>query len=230
MANISKNIKQIRIKNKMTQEELAEALFVTRQTISNYETGKSNPDIETILKIAEVFKVDANTVIYGLPIEENQKRNKNWAIGIGVFLVVLLSAIFVIDNLLEPYNEGYYMFPPPENILTHSLIPLAFFVGGFYAMHIIGLVTPLKPLNNLVAKILRIVVLIITLVLSAGVLYYAAFATYSFIRFFNELNFSIRWYGFWELVIFSTIATKFPFVFSILGALSWLFGLIYRSK
>ena len=69
MANISKNIKQIRIKNKMTQEELAEALFVTRQTISNYETGKSNPDIETILKIAEVFKVDANTVIYGLPIE-----------------------------------------------------------------------------------------------------------------------------------------------------------------
>ena len=35
MANISKNIKQIRIKNNMTQEELAEALFVTRQTISN---------------------------------------------------------------------------------------------------------------------------------------------------------------------------------------------------
>ena len=49
MANISKNIKQIRIKNNMTQEELAEALFVTRQTISNYETGKSNPDVDTII-------------------------------------------------------------------------------------------------------------------------------------------------------------------------------------
>ena len=229
MANVSKNIKQIRIKNNMTQEELAEALFVTRQTISNYENGKSNPDIETIIKIADIFKVDANTVIYGLPLEESQKRNKNWAIGIGVFLVLLLCSIFVIDKLLEPYNEGYYI-PPPENILTHSLIPLAFFVGGFYTMHILGLITPLKPLDNLAAKILRIILLIIIFLLSAGVLYYAVFAAYSFIKFINDINISIRWYGFFKLIIFSTIATKYPFVFSVLGALSWLFGLIYRKK
>ena len=63
MANIGKNIEQIRIKNNMTQEALAEALFVTRQTVSNYETGKSNPDIDTIIKIAEIFKTDANAVI-----------------------------------------------------------------------------------------------------------------------------------------------------------------------
>ena len=78
MANVGKNIKQLRTKNKMTQEEFAQALFVTRQTVSNNETGKSNPDIDTIIKIAELFKVDTNAVIYGPPLKVNQKRMRIW--------------------------------------------------------------------------------------------------------------------------------------------------------
>ena len=38
MRDIGKNIKDLRIQAKLTQEELAEKLFVTRQTVSNYET------------------------------------------------------------------------------------------------------------------------------------------------------------------------------------------------
>ncbi|MDN5314921.1 MAG: hypothetical protein PWP10_3671 [Clostridiales bacterium] len=48
MSDIAKNIKSLRKKNKISQEELAGKLYVTRQTISNYENGKSNPDIETL--------------------------------------------------------------------------------------------------------------------------------------------------------------------------------------
>lgn len=228
MANISKNIKQIRIKNNMTQEDLAEALFVTRQTISNYENGKSNPDIETILKIADIFKVDANTVIYGLPIEENQKRKRNWAIGCGIFLIVLLIITFVIDKIFEEYT-GFY--PPPEVILKFSLFPFTIFVCGFYTMHIIGLFTPLKPLENLPAKILRILVLIITLLLAIPSLYYAAAESYAFIR---QLGFdivNIRWHLYYSVLrIPFAIILNHSYVFGILGALSWLFGLIYCNK
>ena len=53
MANVGKNIRRLRNEKRMTQDELAEKLFVSRQTISNYETGKSNPNIDMLLKIAE---------------------------------------------------------------------------------------------------------------------------------------------------------------------------------
>ena len=41
MRDIGKNIRTLRERKGMTQEELAQALFVTRQTVSNYETGLS---------------------------------------------------------------------------------------------------------------------------------------------------------------------------------------------
>lgn len=58
MNNVAKNIKKIRLESGITQEELAEKLFVTRQTISNWENGKSQPDIETLTTLAEVLSVD----------------------------------------------------------------------------------------------------------------------------------------------------------------------------
>jgi len=42
MRDIGKNIRDLRSKRNMTQDELAEKLFVTRQTVSNYETGVSH--------------------------------------------------------------------------------------------------------------------------------------------------------------------------------------------
>lgn len=50
---------------KLTQEELAEKLSVTRQAISNYETGKTQPDIETLIKIASILEVSVEELIYG---------------------------------------------------------------------------------------------------------------------------------------------------------------------
>lgn len=65
MADVGKNIRHLRIQKHMTQDELAERLFVSRQTVSHYETGKSNPDIDMLLKIAEVFQTDVTVLIFG---------------------------------------------------------------------------------------------------------------------------------------------------------------------
>lgn len=65
MRDIGKNIKSLRVSRKMTQDRLAEQLFVTRQTVSNYETGKSRPDIDMLVRIAEVLGTDIQQVIYG---------------------------------------------------------------------------------------------------------------------------------------------------------------------
>lgn len=64
MRDTGKNIRALRMQKNMTQDELAEKLFVTRQRVSNYETGRSRPDVEMMLSIAEALDTDANAVLY----------------------------------------------------------------------------------------------------------------------------------------------------------------------
>ena len=54
---IGNNIRTIRKKNRLSQEELARQLNIRRQTISSYERGKSIPDIYTLIKIAKIFQI-----------------------------------------------------------------------------------------------------------------------------------------------------------------------------
>ena len=61
---ISKNIRAQRLAQGMTQEQLAAKVFTTRQCISNYETGKSKPDYETIGKIAMAPGISAEELLY----------------------------------------------------------------------------------------------------------------------------------------------------------------------
>lgn len=94
MRDIGKNIKTLRTKKNMTQDELAEKLFVTRQTVSNYETGRSRPDVDMLAKIAEVLETDANTVIYGPPAEISKKQEyMKLALCAGIILVDRKSVV-----------------------------------------------------------------------------------------------------------------------------------------
>ncbi len=50
-------IKELRIQNKLTQEELSKVIKTKRQNISRYETGEIEPNIETLIKLADRFNV-----------------------------------------------------------------------------------------------------------------------------------------------------------------------------
>ena len=114
MRDIGKNIKLLRQQKNMTQDELAEALFVTRQTVSNYETGRSRPDVEMLLKIAEVLEADANTVLYGPPVP--QSRKDAWvktAVGLGLTVVLGICLSVLIASVRKAqalyYDQGWNM-------------------------------------------------------------------------------------------------------------------------
>ena len=51
----------------ITQEELAERLFVSRQTVSRWETDSTLPDVETIIKLCNIFGCDMDTLVRGNP-------------------------------------------------------------------------------------------------------------------------------------------------------------------
>lgn len=64
MAYVSKNIKKLRTSAGMNQEQLAELLGVTRQTVSNWERGVSMPDMDSLERIALVFGTSVESLIY----------------------------------------------------------------------------------------------------------------------------------------------------------------------
>ena len=67
MRDIGKNIRTLRTRRGLSQDQLAEALHVTRQTVSNYETGRSRPDVEMLTALAEALGADVTEVLYGPP-------------------------------------------------------------------------------------------------------------------------------------------------------------------
>ena len=96
MRDIGKNLKQLREQKGLKQDELAELLFVTRQTVSNYENGRSRPDIETLMKIAEILEITANELLndYNVNIGETVKMNYDVII-IGAGPAGLSAAIYM---------------------------------------------------------------------------------------------------------------------------------------
>lgn len=56
-------LKNIRVKNSLTQDEMAEKLSVTRQAVSRWENGDSTPNIETLKQISIAFDVSINTLL-----------------------------------------------------------------------------------------------------------------------------------------------------------------------
>ena len=59
----AENLMELRKLHNMSQEELAEKINVSRQTLSKYETGESLPDIEKCLAIANIFGVSVDDLI-----------------------------------------------------------------------------------------------------------------------------------------------------------------------
>ncbi|MBP3759425.1 MAG: helix-turn-helix domain-containing protein [Firmicutes bacterium] len=56
-------IYELRTKNNMTQDELAEKVFVTRQAVSRWETGETVPNTETLKLLSDMFGVSINTLL-----------------------------------------------------------------------------------------------------------------------------------------------------------------------
>lgn len=81
MNKVHTMIKVLRTEQRLSQEQLAEQLNVTRQAVSNWETGKTQPDIETLTQLAEYFDVSVEQLIYGKTYSKDTgeiKRTWNW--------------------------------------------------------------------------------------------------------------------------------------------------------
>ena len=73
--DIGKQIKKYRTEMKFSQEELSEKIFVSRQTISNWENNKNYPDVKSLLLLSSLFNVSLDILIKG-DLEEMKEQIK----------------------------------------------------------------------------------------------------------------------------------------------------------
>lgn len=73
---IGDNIKFYRKKNQLTQDDIAEACNVTRQAVSKWENGKTQPDIQTLSMLASTLEVSEEDLIYGPSDSEKKTLTK----------------------------------------------------------------------------------------------------------------------------------------------------------
>ena len=81
----------------LSQEDLAERVYVTRQTISNWETGKSYPDIHSLLLLSSLFNVSLDTLIKGdlemMREKVNEKEIREFNFYGNIFAVLLIGTV-----------------------------------------------------------------------------------------------------------------------------------------
>ena len=106
--NISERLFNLRKEKKLSQEELANVLRVSRQTISKWETGESNPDFDKIIPLCEFYGITSDELLSGKKdiIKAKKEENKNsiarnMAIAIGLYII---SVVFVIVSE-EVFNQ-----------------------------------------------------------------------------------------------------------------------------
>lgn len=70
---IGKQIKKYRMEMDLSQEELSEKVFVSRQTISNWENNKNYPDMKSLLLLSSLFNVSLDILVKG-DLEEMKEK------------------------------------------------------------------------------------------------------------------------------------------------------------
>ena len=91
MTEITINIRKYRKRKGLSQNNLAEQLNVTRQTVSSWENGKTYPDLDMIVRLSEVLGTDPNHLLY----PEQEKKKQAFG-GISLGWVLLTMVVFFL--------------------------------------------------------------------------------------------------------------------------------------
>ena len=98
---LNEQIKKYRTEMNLSQEELAERIYVTRQSISNWENGKTYPDIHSLLLLSALFGISLDQLVKGdieimkkeIKEAEVKKMNRYGRIYAVMLLATAVSAV-----------------------------------------------------------------------------------------------------------------------------------------
>lgn len=111
---LGNKIKYYRGEKELSQEELAERVYVSRQTISNWENNKSYPDINSIVLLSEIFEISIDNLIKGDVEQMKEEINSEEVKKLNFYATMMAILMLVATILLMPMLKfiGLYGFMP----------------------------------------------------------------------------------------------------------------------
>lgn len=150
MTPFNVNLRKIRRAKGMTQDDLAQRLHVTRQTVSGWETGRCQPDIDTLTALAQALEADIHELLYGVRPGEYPRFQRRFVIWTGICGgIVTVLALFRL--LLWPYLKkvcATYHWAPPM-VFNHYYLPTILgFAAGALIPAMLSLTTAVRVKNE----------------------------------------------------------------------------------
>ena len=136
----NEKLQELRKQKGLTQEELAESLYVSRTAISKWESGRGYPNIESLKAIAKFYSVTIDELLSGeevLTIAEEDQKQKESHLRDLVFGVLDLSvAMFFFIPFFGQKTDGYV-----QAVSLASLMDIAPYLKATYFAVVIGIIT-----------------------------------------------------------------------------------------
>lgn len=227
MRDIGKNIKSLRQSKGMTQDAMAEALFVTRQTVSNYENGRSRPDLDMLLRISEILETDVNTLIYGPPIPQSKKDSFKWLF-ISACILVVVAALYTVLDILFPRQNVFGYLYSARMAVQLAVLPVVMFVLGWVLTHCLSIFSNLQQLRSNKIKALQVIALVLLGLLVAipipHIIFFGVAAYRSYV--YHSVSMAFPYIPVYQeafrAIVF--LIFKAPFAYTILGSIFWILG------
>ena len=139
----NEKLQELRKARGLTQEELAEALFVSRTAISKWESGRGYPSIDSLKQIANYFSISIDELLSGerlITIAENENRTNLKNMGNMLFGVVdIFSFIMIILPLYPNKIDDYIYSVNLFNYTQTAVFNLAIMWSFYLALILIGI-------------------------------------------------------------------------------------------
>lgn len=142
MRDIGANIRRARVRRKLTQDDLAQTVHTTRQTISNYETGRSRPDVETLQRLADALGVELTELLDETPPADARRAALRRLCITGAVTLVLTGLwVYLHAICLRQYQRGG-MAPLTAMLITEPLLLCALAWTLLQALHMVARLRP----------------------------------------------------------------------------------------
>ena len=125
--SIKENLRDLRRLAGLTQEQVAQQVGLTRQAISSYESGRTQPDLDTLEALAKVYGAEITDVLYGTG--RRQKALRFWRRAPLILAAVILALVGLRSALLLGINTFLAI---PRGLADQET--LAELTGGRFAL------------------------------------------------------------------------------------------------
>lgn len=199
MSDIAKNIKKIRQQKGWTQDRLAQELHVTRQAVSSWETGKSEPDIGMLESISQALQVDLMELLYGRKgpgkYPQFQKKAVAWVVVLGILAVLTIIDVVALVPLAKEYMSTHYVSWPSS--LCGWVIPtIGLLAIGMLIPAVVSLWRNVRPTGR-ARKALRIAAIVLLIIWLYHLIGMAVFLLRSYLELDNLKMEGPFWKPFW---------------------------------